>query len=104
MKSIYFAAVVWLLSYSNTIAQDLFAIEKGQFVEQVYGSTLLEEARDIIDYNANHLVTGWIENQLEEETSSIDASFWYISSVGELLLHESYGSIECRDRRSSNHK
>lgn len=94
MKSICFATVALLLSYSNIFAQDLYAIDKGQFVEQVYGSTLLEEGKDIIDYNNNHLMAGWIELEFEEETTSIDASLWFISNRGEELLHRSYGQIE----------
>lgn len=94
MKSICFAAVAVLLSYSNIFAQDLFAIEKGQFIEQVYGSKLLEEGKDIIDFNNNHLMAGWIELQFEEETTSIDASLWLISNRAEELLQQSYGQIE----------
>ncbi len=94
MKSICFATVAMLLSFSNIFAQDLFAIEKGQFVEQVYGSTLLEEGRDIIDFNNNHLMAGWIELEFEEETTSIDASLWFISNRAEELLHQSYGQID----------
>lgn len=94
MKSIFFATVALLLSYSNIFAQDLFTIEKGQFVEQVYGSKLLEEGKDIIDFNNNHLMAGWIELEFEEETTSIDASLWFISNLGEELLHQSYGQIE----------
>ena len=94
MKKICFAAVVFLLYQSTLFSQDLFRIEKGQFVEQVYGGSLLEEGKDIIDYNSDHLMAGWVENQFEEETTSIDAAFWYISNVGEEILHTSYGSIE----------
>ena len=94
MKRICFAVVTLLLCQSALFSQDLFRVEKGQFVEQVYGGSLLEEGKDIIDYNSDHLMTGWIENQYEEETTSIDAAFWYISNVGEEILHTSYGSIE----------
>lgn len=94
MKSICFATVALLLSYSNIFSQDLFTINKGQFVEQVYGSKLLEEGKDIIDFKNNHLMAGWIELELEQETTSIDASLWFISNLAEELLHQTYGQIE----------
>lgn len=39
-------------------------------------------------------MAGWIEQQYEEETTSVDASLWLISNIREQLLHKSYGHLE----------
>jgi len=52
MKKNHLHLLVILFLFANySSAQDLFHIDKGQFVEQVYGSSLLEEGKDMIDYN-----------------------------------------------------
>lgn len=59
MKKIYLNLLVILFLFANySNAQELFHIDKGQFVEQVYGGSLLEEGKDMIDYNNNLLMAG----------------------------------------------
>lgn len=95
IKKIYLNLLVILFLFANySNAQELFHIDKGQFIEQVYGGSLLEEGKDMIDYNNNLVMAGWIEQQYEEETTSVDASLWLISNIGEQLLHKSYGHLE----------